>query len=128
MTLPNFLESDHRPIITTISTNITSKTPPAKQIWLYKHANYPEMNNEILDKTQGLDNTVSVDESANTLTNVISEAMTHHIPHKNIRIRNNSKPWFTNRLRILFKNCHKLHRRKTKYPTERNIQLYHSSN
>ena len=94
-----------------------SSTIYLRTIWDYSLGNYQAINNE-LTNTVLFDHTSDISANVLNLTQIIHKTMHDNIPHKQIIIRSQDKPWFTSTVKKLYRDSHRAFKlkNKTNYP------------
>ena len=123
--------SDHDATLVHLKAKNVNKSSFVRKVWLYKHADYVGLNEEIsqFQWEPFLMECNEVDLMADRFTNKYLEMVARHIPSKTIIIRPNDKPWFNSDIRKEIRirdRLHKLARRKNstihvqRYKAQRN--------
>ena len=75
-----------------------------RKVWYYNSADFSRLNELIGNENWDFIETLTVDESCETLTEIILKHMSEFIPSKNVTIRPDDKPWCDSELRH-FSKC-----------------------
>lgn len=112
--------SDHSATYVTIPFDYILHNTFKRKIWLYKRANYTELDNKINNFDWDCLNSLSLNEAVDFFTTSFLNFVKECIPSKEITVRSDDKPWFDSELR---KWCRKRDRLKaiatiSKKPTD----------
>ncbi|MCG7883380.1 MAG: hypothetical protein JAY96_17510 [Candidatus Thiodiazotropha endolucinida] len=91
--------SDHRATYVFISFIHESSTTYKRKVWLYKRANFENLNEMITHENWNFINDLPTDEACKTFTEKLLELMHICIPNKEVVIRPDDKPWFDSVIR-----------------------------
>ena len=115
--------SDHKATYVSIKAPVYIKTAYYREVWIYKNADYPTLNNLIrdFDWNSVINDTLSVDEACDSFTTIFLSFCKTCIPLKKVLIRPNDKPWFNSELRQNIRRRDRLRRKalKSNNPTDR---------
>ena len=95
----------------------TKSTTFQRHICYYDQSDYDSLNNTINNTTWDtlITDQTDLNHDVDLLTSTISDAINKYIPSKTITIRPKNKPGYTSKVKKLYKECQRLHK-KTKDP------------
>ena len=120
--------SDHNATLIHIKLPYMIKKTFLRKVWLYKHADYVKLNNEISEFQweQFLTECNDVDTMCERFTRKYLEMIARNIPSKMIRVRQYDKPWFTSDIRREIRTRDRLHKMLKRNKSTTNLQRYKS--
>ena len=109
--------SDH----CTVSANLLfrrKKSPCFKRsVWDYKHANFDTFREKLFDVDwDACFDSDNIDVITDLWTDTFLKCAENSIPHKDVTIRPDDVPWYTNSLRALKRKIHRIHKKAKKRP------------
>ena len=103
--------SDHSATFLTLPNNYSLSVAYTRRVWFYKRANFTQLEESLRLHDWDCLKAGSVDDSCELFTNQLMEFVNLSIPHKDVTIRPNDKPWYDSEIR---RNSRKRDRQKQK--------------
>ena len=123
--MPSVSDLDHDIIFGEFKILKPSKTTITRTVRYYDRGNYDQLNEILLNTPwDSIDNQSPIDADVKLLTDVLIKAMDECIPTKLIKIRPKDKPGFTSKVKKLYRDCQRLHRKKLRTKDPLDIARY----
>ena len=110
LTNPNQI-SDHSATFLILPHNYSLSVAYTRRVWFYKRANFTQLEEFLRLYDWDCLKAGSVNDSCELFTNKLMEFVNSSIPHKDVTIRPNDKPWYDSEIR---RNSRKRDRQKQK--------------
>jgi len=95
-----------------------------RHIWLYDKGDYHTMCTALENCSWKELENVDLDSAVDIFTEKLRSEMSSHIPNKLVTIRPKDKPWMNGHLRLLLRQCHRLHKRSRRTNSDQDKQLH----
>ncbi|MEW8341721.1 MAG: hypothetical protein AB2708_17895, partial [Candidatus Thiodiazotropha taylori] len=95
--------SDHKATYLYIPHDYTMSSAFKRTVWLYNRANFTELNDKISTFNWNCLNDGTVDEASLLFMTVFMQFIKTTIPHKEVTIRPQDKPWYDSEIRKLYR-------------------------
>ena len=122
-TLPSLSNLDHDIIYGKFQYSYSTSSNYTRRIWKYDLGNYTDLNNDITD-TLNLPNSNDLDYITSHITTKILNCMEKHIPNTKVTIKPRDKPWYTSKVKLLYKQTRKLFHLKNSTNNPIHIQQF----
>jgi hypothetical protein len=124
--LPSLHNLDHEAIFGVLKLIYAKSRPFLRHVWYYDRGNYDLLNeilynapwHDIINDSDEIDHIVAV------LTNTILTASKETIPNRTVKIRPKDKPWFSAKLRKLFRERDRCHKRQKRTKNPLHVELF----
>lgn len=118
--------SDHDATLANFKLPYMINKSHTRKVWLYKNANYANLNIEIqnFDWDAFFLEHTDVDNMSKQFTNKYMEMVASHIPSKQIRVKQTDKPWFNSDIKREIRIRNRLHKNARARPSDSAIDKY----